>query len=67
VTTIGLHRLEREAMERAERYVKVDPFYGGAAISSRERALMRLALRAFTHPDMTEAAIVEFDNCPTIE
>lgn len=41
---------EHEALERALAYADADPYYEGKPVSTREEALMRLALRAFTEP-----------------
>ncbi len=54
-------RAEREAMDRARRWVAVDPFYEGQPISRREHALMMLALRCLTMPTETDIAQVELE------
>lgn len=48
---------ESEALNRALRWVKVDPFYEGAKVTQRELALMQLAMRALTEPVLTESGI----------
>jgi hypothetical protein len=59
--SIDRMRQEREAIERAEQWAKADPFYEGKPITKRERALMHLALRAFTHPTMTDIALIKLE------
>ena len=46
-----------EAMALARTYADLDPFYEGKEITHRERALMRLAIRAYTNPEATREAI----------
>lgn len=51
---------ERAALDRAERYFRADtgyPEYENKTLTKRERALMHLALRAYTFPEDTEVAI----------
>jgi hypothetical protein len=48
---------ETEAALRAEEYAAVDPFYEGKPLTSRERALVRLAIRAFTQPEQVDREV----------
>lgn len=52
---------EREALDRARRYMKVDPFYRGRGMTEREAAVAALALRAFTCPAETDAKIAQLE------
>lgn len=49
---------EEKAYERAVKYVAADPFYEDKDISPRERALMLLAIRAYSYPTSTDHAIL---------
>lgn len=52
----GRVQAETSAFVRAVAYAAADPFYGGQVVSTREKALMRLAIRAYTMPAETTAA-----------
>lgn len=60
----GLRRLsaERLALDVAYRWAAIAPFYGGQPLTARERALMRLALRCYTHPASSAAALEAMQN-----
>jgi hypothetical protein len=60
--SLGKMRREREALDRAKRYMFVDPFYrDNNVMTPREEAIAHLALRAYTHPDDTEIATISLE------
>lgn len=51
-------RRERQALSLAEQYAQTTPHYRGLQITERERDLMHLALRCYTHPTSSELELV---------
>jgi hypothetical protein len=48
---------EEVAMVRAVAWVRLDPFYEAKELTAREEALMRLAIRTYSAPNLVVSSI----------
>jgi hypothetical protein len=56
-------RRETEAMDRAIRWVMLDPHYEGKNLTRREHELMMLAIRCYGQPEFVESEINKRQTC----